>query len=250
MAKSSVSRIAPVNNGEADFDYGANETAGPSSETVPATPTASPTPTPTPTESKPVETMKAPNPFSADDFRSTQSFSAIAGVKQVQRTIPHRKPDKSWWLRAHPDAAYRLETGVIEREVGDTKEIYPVKRYLWPELSTEPTFKPKMFITAINRQNNLFLWEINLPQENGDKRSKAWAESALNAVKMAMKNWVRVVANMGTGGYDVWEATGRLPEPIWPTLSFDELLRISFKGQIIDSLDHPILRELRGEVGP
>jgi hypothetical protein len=39
-----------------------------------------------------------------------------------------------------------------------------------------------------------------------------------------------------------------LPEPNWPELPFKELLRVAFKDKYINSLDHPILRKLRGEV--
>jgi hypothetical protein len=53
---------------------------------------------------------------------------------------------------------------------------------------------------------------------------------------------------MGLGAYDVYQATGQLGEPQWPAVPFKELLRVAFKGRFIDSLDHPVLRRLRGEV--
>jgi hypothetical protein len=53
---------------------------------------------------------------------------------------------------------------------------------------------------------------------------------------------------MSLGAYDVFEATGPFPEPQWPGIGFEELLRIAFKGRYIDSLDHPVLRRLRGEI--
>ena len=37
------------------------------------------------------------------------------------------------------------------------------------------------------------------------------------------------------------------PEPDWPDMAFNALLRIAFKGKVIDTLDHPMLRRLRGE---
>ncbi len=33
---------------------------------------------------------------------------------------------------------------------------------------------------------------------------------------MASKNWVRVVANMALGGYEVYTASGELADPVWP----------------------------------
>jgi hypothetical protein len=69
----------------------------------------------------------------------------------------------------------------------------------------------------------------------------------LEAVELAQKSWVRVSANMDVGGYDVLTATGTIPEPEWPGLSFAEILRIAFRHKLIDSLDHPVLKKLRGE---
>ncbi len=43
-------------------------------------------------------------------------------------------------------------------------------------------------------------------------------------------------------------ATGELPGPEWPQESLGELLKIAFKGgKLIDSVDHPVLKRLRGE---
>jgi hypothetical protein len=44
-------------------------------------------------------------------------------------------------------------------------------------------------------------------------------------------------------------ALAQLAEPVWPDLPpFGEILRIAFRDRRIDSLEHPILRRLRGEV--
>jgi hypothetical protein len=52
---------------------------------------------------------------------------------------------------------------------------------------------------------------------------------------------------MALGAYDVFEATAEWPEPDWPNVPFNELLRVAFKGKVIDTLDHPVLKRLRGE---
>ena len=43
-------------------------------------------------------------------------------------------------------------------------------------------------------------------------------------------------------------AQGNLDEPKWPDKSFGELLRIAFENRIIDRADHPVIRELNGEL--
>jgi hypothetical protein len=65
---------------------------------------------------------------------------------------------------------------------------------------------------------------------------------------MAMQRWVRVKANMSLGAYEVYEASANIPEPAWPgDLTFDQMLKIAFKGRLVDSFDHPVLKRLRGE---
>lgn len=186
-----------------------------------------------------------PDPFDPASLRLAQDFSAAAGVKKALLTVPVRKPDKSWFVRVHPDANYRLQTAVIEMK-DDRSEVYLVAPALWPELGAETTFKPKLISTAINRQGVLFLWEANLPRPDG--RADEWSRSALEAIDMASKGWVRVMANMSLGAYEVFTAASELANPTWPEQSFGELLRVAFKDRFIQDLSHPVLRRLRGEV--
>lgn len=81
------------------------------------------------------------------------------------------------------------------------------------------------------------------PRTPSDRRRSAEA-----AAKLAQDGWVRVAANMTTGGYAVYRATGDLPDPEWPELPLRELLRIAFRDRYIDAPDHPVLRQLRGDV--
>ncbi len=187
----------------------------------------------------------APDPFDPASLRLSQDFSASIGVKKTLLTVPVRKPDKSWFVRVHPDAAYRLQTAVIELK-DERSEVYLVAPPLWPELAAEVTFKPKLLATAINRQGVAFLWEVNLPRPDG--RADEWSRTALEALDMAGKQWVRVVANMALGGYELYTASGELGEPRWPDMPFRDLLRIAFKDRFITDRSHPVLRRLRGEV--
>ena len=53
---------------------------------------------------------------------------------------------------------------------------------------------------------------------------------------------------MSLNAYDIDVAMGAFPDPIWPSVTFPELLKIAFKGRMIEDLDHPVLRRLRGEI--
>jgi hypothetical protein len=186
----------------------------------------------------------APDPFDPASLRLTQDFCATIGVKKALLSVPVRKPDKSWFIRVHPSEEYRLSTAVIELK--EDRETYLVAPALWPVLSTEATFSPRALFTALNKQNVLFLWPIRLPGPDG--RVDDWSRTALEAAQLAVKGWCRVTANMALGGYEVFQATGQLAEPEWPDLPFQQILRVAFKDRFISSLDHPVLKRLRGEV--
>ena len=73
-------------------------------------------------------------------------------------------------------------------------------------------------------------------------------ESAKKAAELAKKKWVKVVSNMSLGGYEVYEATGELPDPEWPDLSFEKIMEVAFKDRYITGMDHPVIRRLNGEI--
>ena len=67
-------------------------------------------------------------------------------------------------------------------------------------------------------------------------------------MELAKTKWLRVAANMSAGNYEAFEAVAQLGEPQWPDMPFSEVLKIAFKDFMIDSLDHPVLKQLRGEI--
>ena len=180
--------------------------------------------------------------FDLTKLRLSQDFVEHTGVKKHVNTVPVRKPHKQEFVRVHPSEEYRIETMVLDLK--EDRETYLVAPSLWPDLAAELT--PKVLYTAMNRQKVLTLWPIRMPGTDG--RIDQWNASALDAVTLARETWVRVAANMGLGAYEVYEATGEIPEPDWPDLSFSEIAKIAFRGRYIDSLDHLALRRLRGEV--
>ena len=195
-------------------------------------------------DSKPTLPPAGPDPFDPASLRLSQDFNASFGVKKALLSVPVRKPDRSWFVRVHPDEGYRVETAVIELK--EDRETYLVAPSLWPELVGESTFSSRALFTAVNRQGVVFIWPIRLPGSDG--RIDEWSRTALEAAEMARKGWVRIAANMSLGAYDVFQATGQLPNPEWPTSPFKDLLRIAFKDRYITDLNHPVLRRLRGEV--
>ena len=185
----------------------------------------------------------APAAFNVGDFRLNESFADHAGGQKLLTTIPVRKPSRESWFRTHPDEQCRLPTPVIElKEQGET---YLVARPLWPDLMGEATFVAKLLVPTLTRQNDLLLWPIRLPGSDGTLDD--WNASAMEASDIARKKWVRLCAKRSLGAYEVIVGPDPQQEPIWPPHSLEEIIRIAFKGRIIETLDHPVIRQLRGQ---
>jgi hypothetical protein len=183
--------------------------------------------------------------YNLDSLRLSQDFASAVGVKRLITTVPVRKPSKEWFVRTHPDPAYRLSTAVLELK--EDRETYLVAPGLWPELASEPTFSPRLLVSAINRQGVLFLWPIRLPGSDG--KIDDWSRSAMDAANAARSRWVRISADMSLGAYRIEVATGRLPGPEWPAdLTLQAIIRIAFRDTLISDWNHPVLQRLRGEV--
>ena len=179
--------------------------------------------------------------FDLENLRLSQNFRELVGVKKLLITVPVRKPGKQDFFRVRPGEDWRLETMVLE--IKEDRETYLVAPELWPELPGE--LVPKVLLTTINRQGVIAIWPVRLPGEDG--RQDNWSRSALEAADLGRRNWIRLVANMSLGGYEIYQATrDDLPEPIWPDLSFQEILKIAFQDRFIQTLDHSAIRRLKG----
>jgi hypothetical protein len=179
--------------------------------------------------------------FDLDKLRLSQDFHEVVGVKKALITVPVRKPSRQDFIRVLPGEDWKLETAIVELEVD--RETYLIDPSLWSELPGE--IIPKVLFTTINRQGVLTLWPIRLPGEDG--RLDSWNQSALEAAEMAEKRWIRLASNKSLRAYEVYEATGDIPKPVWPDITFDKIIKIAFKNRYIDSRDHPVVHQLRGE---
>lgn len=187
--------------------------------------------------------QKIEEPF-ADlaELRMSQEFAENLGVEKLLTKVTSGKPDKQAYFQVHSDPTFRLDTAAIRLK--DRGETYLVARPLWNELGPEIT--RVMLFTAITRQGLLFVWPIQLPGPDGKHHEAHQVQ--LNTAMQAMGTWMRLAWNEQTRGYDVFKAGSELSPPKWPKWSFQEILKAAFKDRFIQSLDHPVLKELRGEV--
>jgi hypothetical protein len=188
---------------------------------------------------EPIEPVEA-DPFDVEALRLGSSFEVL-GVKKELTVLPVGKPDKQVFFRTHPAEVYRLETGLLE--LREEREFYLVRPEMRAELAEELVFV-RLYLT-MSRSGALSLWPIRLPGLDGKRN--LWHDSAEKAATLAMRRWIRLVPNQAAGMYDTFTATASLPEPEWPELSMRELLKLAFGERFIGSVDHPVVRRLRGQ---
>ena len=180
------------------------------------------------------------DPFDPANLRLSQSFTETVTVKKLLTTVPVRKPSPQDFVRVHPAPEYRDNFPIIELK--DEREEYIVTASLVPELTGE--LVTKTLFLATNRQGTLFFWPVRLPSPDG--KDLDWWRSGREAAELAMQGWIRVKANMNLGAYDIFKAESVISEPEWPELGFWDLIKIAFRDHLIASLDHPVIKRLRG----
>ena len=184
------------------------------------------------------ETSKKNDTADFSRFRLSQNFGIVSGVRKKLTTVPVRKPNKTQFVRVHP--ANKMDTMLLR--YGDNGEdLYLIDPDVMQQV--EDLAKNYRLMEAIDRQNNVFIWPVAIPD---DGRPLNWHLSALEAANNAELEWTRMQANMALGAYDIFAAEQDLGGPEWPELSMNELLEIAFKNKIIDRPDHLVLLQLRG----
>lgn len=180
--------------------------------------------------------------------RVTQVAQTIEAGQKLLETIPIRKPSREGWVRTHDDTdEFWYPAPVIElKENGETYFLTPEMHRALAQIG-EKALSVKMLVLTCGRNGVITLWPLRTPDQDG--RLDDWSESALSAAAKARTRWVRLVSNRSLGAYEIMVREPDGIEPKWPELSMAQLMKIAFKGKIIDSMDHPVIRDLRGSGG-
>lgn len=154
------------------------------------------------------------------------------------KVIACRKPGRQEWFRTHP--TIELRVGLLRDE--ETKVEYLVAPRVFEQLDDEG--RRSVLHLSVNRQGSYFLFPIAVRDPDG--RDNGWVESAERAMLKSKREWTRMKSNMRAGEYKVAGLEADIPDPTWPDLTERELLRLAFADRFVSSMDHPLVRKLRG----
>lgn len=183
----------------------------------------------------------SPDPFDPAHFAANSSILGGIGVTKELVTCPVRKPNKQEFVRVHPGPEYLLRAHILELK--EEREIYLMMPAIAAELPGET--RTVALRLCVSRQGAVFLWPV--PEPAVDGRDTGWSTSARAAATRAETHWVRIIANMPQGSYDVYSAAGSIGTPVWPDKTLRDVLAIAFgESFIIRDSDHPVIKRLLG----
>jgi hypothetical protein len=195
------------------------------------------------TTAVPVEPAEIGDVFSdPSKLRVGQEYLVTGAVKKVILKIPVGKPDQQEFLRVRSEPEWRATYAFIR--VKSDNEYYLVMPNVFPALAAAE-YKFSTLYTVMTRGGALHLWPV--PVKDADGKINDWHQSGHEAAERCMQGWHRIIPDKKVGGYECQPAAYPLPDPVWPDLQVGEVLRIAFQRFLIDTLDHPLLKKLRGE---
>jgi hypothetical protein len=179
-----------------------------------------------------------------DRFRIAQNFADHVQTRKKAVVVPMRRPDDQEWVFIHPDKEWRDSVGMLKDKAN--REYYVVEPELLPEITE--TLIPVLVVAYVTRGGAPGLWPIRLPNEAG--RQDSYNRSALEIALGHAGKWIRVAVNESGKSYEVVEMATHveMPAPKWPEGGFAYLFGVAIKGNIITTLEHPLLKTLRGEL--
>lgn len=184
--------------------------------------------------------MSEKKEFDFEGMRLPQNFDEMAGAHKIITTIPVRKPNRQEFFRVRDGDEWVYPTYIVDDK--STRETYIVDRSIRDYIKDD--LKAVTLYVGMTREGILILIPVTLPGPDG--RIYRWHTSLLNAIANAKTQWTRIVSNMALGGWDCYTAEGKLPEPTYPDLSMRDILKIAFENRIIDSMEHPVVKRIKG----
>jgi hypothetical protein len=174
-------------------------------------------------------------------LRLPDTYSASGGT-----TLPLKptfgKMNKHRFCRVHPGAEFKFRCLLVDDK--ENSETYLAAPNMAGHLGSLAT--PKTIRVAVDNSGVPKL--IAEPDVDLSGRRNLWQSSYKEAIKQAETDWVRVEANMQAGQYEITKSTNDLGDPRWPKQSIDELINDTFAGRIIDSPEHPYIRQIQGRI--
>jgi hypothetical protein len=168
---------------------------------------------------------------------------AHGGIRKRRGTVFRRrvgKPPKGIFFTVRPETTKpwrdRAFYFLLEMEGRDPFIVAPD---IANQKKEEDVIRPVLIVRYVTMAGEEGLWPLKLDPPDG--KSNRWNTSALNILEVAASGkWVRLVSAKGHYRHQVSKKTFEQVPPKFTDRLFPELINISFKDQIITTLNHEI----------
>lgn len=202
------------------------------------------------THAPPSLELNTSNVFDNLDAIRRTSPTDLVNEKAVEVHIAIRKPKSREHFRVcdDPSMSMLLSVYVHKPEGSMDEEHFFVMPAMEAYLQEQEELRTVQIVLCRTLSGVLFLWPLPVHDNAGAARSHI--TSARAVAKLALTEWVRMKWRRADNAYFAMQAEEEQSPPVWPDRPFNELLKIGFGDRIIDRLDHPVLKELRGIKSP
>jgi hypothetical protein len=199
-------------------------------------------------EEKPKEEEQPKNlniildPFDPMNLGITTDYAAAINAVVSIKPFDLRKPNDQEFFRTSPNPSQHLIVGSIT-DKQDMSRVYVVSHKVLDEVKAKfaKAVRGVDLVLAQTLAKAPLLWPVPLAEDRGGK----WNSSQRAACDQGKSRWTNMVS--GRGQYDC--TTVHNPAAVdWNAFPpFNEILRQALTDRFIDSMDHLLLRKLRGE---
>jgi hypothetical protein len=150
-----------------------------------------------------------------------------------------RKPPADHYVHVHPDPDFNGVFPLYADSLVKRYEPYLIAPELMDTLPPQVKVNVKWvrLAVAVTDTGVLFLWHV---AQTGSE----FHESGDSCILTTMTVWRKVIPE--GSGYRMETPEASLADPVFPGWRFEEYLMRAFKERYIDSLDHEIIKRLRG----
>ena len=178
------------------------------------------------------------NPLTADDL----------GTAIVQIKIAKPKKEHYFRVMPPPDGGSYLPMFMLDgaRFSSVPKNWYVITGHLVKALQEYAKgIRKYALVPTIDKDGNIRVWPHSLASAG---QAESWFASREKVIAEATRRWVRFEANCNEGYYDIIVARDQSEKPKWPLdLGYDELIKKAIGDHYVTTLNHPVIRSLRGD---
>lgn len=184
--------------------------------------------------------------FDPEYVKDDEDFVSQTPTNRKQTKIPVQRPNKQQWFRVKSGNENSLPVKLVKDR--DSNRYHLFGQNIKDEFARH-LISVQLYL-AITPQGTLFLIPVHKHDSMG--RSHSAQESLMDICEgEAQGSWVRIEYNDESSAYDVFYPIANSgeevpPDPVWPNIDWEDVLRRGFKDAYVLDLDHPFAKKLRG----